>query len=106
MRISSKEQESWDHRVQVAFQPNAWCDEAMMKKWINVQWGNIFLNPPAPGSTGKILVADVHRAQQTDDVKALLKKKKTELVYVSPGCTSRIQPLDVSFHKPFKGVVR
>ena len=73
LRISNKEQESWDRRVQVAFQPDAWCDEAMMKKWINEQWGNIFINPPTTGSTGKIFVADVHRAQQTDDVKALLK---------------------------------
>ena len=54
----------------------------------------------------KILVADVHRAQQTDGVKALLKKKNTELVTVRPGCTSRVQPLDVSFNKPFKDVVR
>ena len=58
--------------------------------------------PPLPttGSTGKILVADVHRTQQTDDVKARLKKKNTELLNVPPGCTSRVQPLDVSFNKP------
>ena len=51
---------------------------------------------------GKILVA----AQQTDDGKALLQKKSTELVNVPPGCTSRVQLLDVSFNKPFKDVVR
>ena len=78
----------------------------MMKKWISEQWGNIFINPPTTGSTGKILAADVHRVQQTDGVKALLKKKNTELVNVPPGCTSRIQLLDVSFNKPFKDVVR
>ena len=61
--------------------------------------------PPTTGSTGNILVADVYRAQQTDGVKALLKKKNTELVNVSPGCTSRVQPLDVSFNKLFKNVV-
>ena len=82
LRITRKEQEAWDRRVQVAFQPKAWCDESMMKKWISEQWGNIFINPPTTGSTGKILVADVHRAQQTDGVKALLKKKNTELVNV------------------------
>ena len=64
------------------------------------------INPLTTGSTGKLLVADVHRAQQTDGIKALLKKKNTEFVNVPPGCTSRVQPLDVSFDKPFKDVVR
>ena len=78
----------------------------MIKKWISEQWGNIFINPPTTGSTGKMLVTDVHRAQQADDAKAQLKKKNSELVNVPPGCTSRVQPLDVSFNKPFKDVVR
>ena len=90
LRITHKEQEAWDHRVQVAFQPNAWCDKSMMKKWISEQWGNIFINPRTTGSAGKILVADVHRVQQTDGVKALLKKKNNELVNVPPSCTSRV----------------
>ena len=60
LRITRKKQEAWDRRVQVAFQPKAWCDKSMMKKWISEQWGNIFINPPTTGSTGKILVADVH----------------------------------------------
>ena len=43
---------------------------------------------------------------KTDGVKALLKKKNTKLVNVPPGCTSRVQPPDVSFNKPFKVLVR
>ena len=78
----------------------------MVKKWISEQWGNVFINSPTTGSTGKMLVTDVHRAQQADDAKALLKKKNSELVNVPPGCTSRVQPVDVSFNKPFKDVVR
>ena len=27
LRITRKEQEAWDRRVQVAFEPKAWCDE-------------------------------------------------------------------------------
>ena len=106
LRISHTEQDAWYRRVHVVFQKNAWCDEAVMKRWINELWGNVFVNPATPGSTGKILVADVHRAQQTDGVKALLKKTKTELVNIPPGCTSRIQPLDVCFNKPFKDAIK
>ena len=60
--------------------------------------GKHLYKPQTTGSTGKTLVADVHGAQQTDGVKALLKKKNTELVNIPPGCTSRVQPLDVSFN--------
>ena len=49
----------------------------------------------------------MHQAQQTDGVKALLKKKNTELVNVPPGCTSRVQLLMfLLINKPFKDVVR
>ena len=106
LKITHKEQEAWDRRVQVAFQLKAWCGESMMKRWILEQWENIFINSPTTGLTGKILVGDVHRAQQTDNFKALLKKKNTELVNNPPGCTSWVRPLDVSFNKPFKDVVR
>ena len=43
-----------------------------MKQWVSEDWNNMFLNPPTPGSSGKILFADVHAAQQTADVKTLL----------------------------------
>ena len=51
------------------FQPKARCDEVIMKKLVEVDWNNIFHNPPTPGSSGKIHYADVHRAHQTPDDK-------------------------------------
>ena len=54
---------------------------------------------------GKILIADVHCGQQIDSVKELLKKHKTSLVNVPPGCTSRVQVVDVLINKPFKNEV-
>ena len=106
LRIDKKEQEKWDRRVKVVFQPNAWCDEPKMIQWIREDWGNYFDNPPTPGSDGKILVVDVHRAQQTPTVKSLLSKCKTSLVDIPPELTSYIQVLDVSINKTFKDQVR
>ena len=45
-------------------------------------------------------------AQQTVFVKALLTKKMTSLCNVPPGCTSRVQVVDVTVNKPFKDEVR
>ena len=62
LRISKEEKSNWDKRVKVFFQEKAWCDQTIMKCWINEEWGNMFFNPATPESSGKILCADVHRA--------------------------------------------
>ena len=38
----------------------AWCDEHIMIELFNEQWGNVLLYPKTPGSTKKIIYADVH----------------------------------------------
>ena len=106
LRIKVAEKRAWDKRVKVMFQINAWCDEPIMKSWITEMWGSVFLNPPTPFSSGKILYADVHPAQQTDGVKIMLQRVKTSIVNVPKGTTSRVQPLDVAINKPFKNFVR
>ena len=105
-RIPKTETDQYDNRVWVMWQSNAWCDENIMKEWISTEWNNPFTNPPTAGSSGKLLVADVHHAQQTNDVKAALRRRSTKLSNVPPGCTSRVQVLDVSVDKPFKTQIR
>ena len=51
-----------DRRVKFVFQPKAWCEMNIMKSWVSEDWDNHLLNPTAPGSTGKFLFADIHRA--------------------------------------------
>ena len=63
LRSKSKEEDAWDLRVQVLFQEKAWLDEPIMLDWISQQWKNCFINPSTNGSSGKILIAGVHRAQ-------------------------------------------
>ena len=77
IRIKADEINKWDRRVKVVFQPSAWCDEDLTKRWITEDWNNMFLNPPTPVSSGKVLIADAHRAQQTNEVKILLNRCKT-----------------------------
>ena len=62
LRISKEEKSNWDKRVKVFFLEKTWCDQTIMKCWINEEWGNMFFNPTTPESSGKILCADVHRA--------------------------------------------
>ena len=104
--IFKTERDGWDKSVCIMLHEKAWCDKAIMKKWVASEWANVFRNPHCASSTGKILVADIHATQQTDAVKTALRNYKTELVNVPPGCTSRIQPLDVCINKPFKEVVK
>ena len=60
-----------------------------------------------PIRSKKVLIVDVHRAQQIDCVKVLLTKKMKSLCNVSPGCTSCVQVVDVTVNKPLKdGVCR
>ena len=103
--IKASEKVSCDKRVKVYFQKKASCDDQLMKEWTHDECSNIFTNPPTSGSTGNILVAVVHRVQQTDPDKRLLQSKNTILVNV-PGCTSRVQALDVVIKKPFKNPIK
>ena len=66
LRIKNSKKEQWDKRVTFHFQKNAWCDEGVMVTWIQNDWGSYFSNPSTPGSDGKLLIADIHRGQQTD----------------------------------------
>ena len=103
LRISQAERKEHDRRVVVKFQENAWCDERLMEYWVSDMWRR----PLAPKAQNpKLLIADVHKAQKTPGIMNKLKREcKTEVMLVPPGCTSLIQPLDVSFNGEFKNVI-
>ena len=88
----------YDRRVRVVFQKKAWCDEQVMLGWIQQQWKTVC-------DGDMLLVLDVHKAEKTDTVAEKFLSRKTSTVYIPPGCTSIIQPLDVSINAPFKAIV-
>ena len=48
------------------------------------------------------LISDGHSVQSSDTIQTILEKCNTEVTFVSSGCTSLVQPIDVGFNKPFK----
>jgi hypothetical protein len=53
-----------------------------------------------------LLVFDAFSAHLTDEVTAMLAGKNIQTAVIPGGCTSKIQPLDVSLNKPFKAIVK
>ena len=51
------------------------------------------------------LILDVHKAQKTEAVQAVLDECSTDTAFIPGGYISLIQPFDVSFNKPFKNAV-
>ena len=66
LRISAKEKQSYDRRVKVMYQEKTCCDQEIMKEWISTERANPFKNPIGQNSDGEILIADVHRAPETN----------------------------------------
>ena len=97
-RITFREKVHYDWRVHVAFQEKAWCDKPIMDMWIRQLW-----KPACSGDM--LLILDVHKAKKTDAILESLDGCNTTPVYVPPGTTSLIQPLDITFNKPFKSEV-
>ena len=98
-RITFQEKLKYDKRVSVCFQENAWCDEAVMIRWVKHQW-----KPCIEGPT--MLCLDQHKAQKTPSIEGLLSSEcETTAILIPPGCTSLVQPLDVVVNAPFKRLV-
>ncbi len=72
----------------------------MMLEWIDLVW------EPATEGQRAMLVLDSFSAHITPAVKQKLKSINTVPLVIPGGCTSKIQPLDVSLNKPFKSYVR
>jgi len=86
--------------VVVTTQKKAWMDESRMLQWIRKVWDLYTNGKPA------LLSLDTFSAHLTDTVKAEFEKFNTKLLIIPGGCTSILQPLDISINKPFKDYVR
>jgi hypothetical protein len=86
--------------VLVTFQAKGWMDQGIMRKWIKS------ILTPHTKVRHCLLVFDSFRAHLTDEVLQSLAKVNTTVVVIPGGCTSKVQPVDVSLNKPIKDIVR
>ena len=102
-RKALSKSEAFPKDFTVRAQEKGWMMEELMLEWQKIVWGHrprAFLNQPS------MFVLDAFKGHLTDSVKNQLRKMDTELVVIPGGMTSVLQPMDVSFNKPFKDRLR
>ena len=81
-------------------QVKGWMDEVRMLEWIKKVWSPYISGKPA------LLALDTFSGHLTDKVRNAFSKCNTKLLVIPGGCTSVLQPLDLSINKPFKNHIR
>ena len=80
-------------------QEKGWMDGHLMKRWIRDVWIAHTQRRKA------LLVMYSFRAHCTEDIQDVLARANSEISFIPGGCTSKLQPLDVSLNKPFKTIL-
>ena len=75
-------------------------DGHLMKRWIRDVWIAHTQRRKA------LLVMDSFRAHCTEDIQDVLARANSNISFIPGGCSSKLQPLDVSLNKPFKTICR
>jgi len=84
----------------VSFNSKAYATTITILHWLLKQ-----LLPELGGLTS-LLIMDLLRSHTTKPVKKLLKKNDITLSMVPAGCTGSVQPVDISFNRPFKDMLK
>jgi len=95
-----KEKESYDSRVDVKFNPKAYANTENFLQWIEEQL------IPALDNRPTILALDLFAAHKTEEVLDTFFANDITVSLIPGGCTSLVQPLDVSINRPFKDILK
>jgi hypothetical protein len=85
--------------VELAIQENAWFDETIMLDWIDKVWKREVAVDP---NEVYYLLLDSFQVHMTKKVKSEFESCNTEVDFIPPGYTSKLQMLDVGVNRPFK----
>jgi len=98
--IRRREALRYDTRVVVVFNSKAYATTTTILHWLSKQ-----LLPELVGLP-TLLIMDLLRSYKTKPVKKLLKKNDVTLSLVPAGCTGIAQPVNISFNRPFKDMLK
>ena len=88
------------NRVAVVHQQKAYMDSTIMQKWVK----DVLLQHTK--KVHSLLVFDAFRAHEHEAVAEALRRGNVQTAIIPAGCTSKVQPVDVSLNKPFKAIVK
>jgi len=94
------ERATYDPQVVVKFNPKAYANSSNMVEWLDEQLIPILEDRPT------LLVLDLFRAHKTAEVLDTFSANDIVVSMIPGGCTSLVQPLDVSINRPFKDILR
>ena len=103
MRIGGgvvKEMESYDPRVVVKFNMKTYANTENFLQWIDEQLIPVLDNQPT------LLALDLFAAHKTQEVLDTFLANDIAVSLIPGGCTSLVQPLDISINRPFKDILK
>lgn len=92
---------SMKYQIECYGNHNAWFTGELIIKWLRHNFGsNQFLRKPI------LLLLDEFTGHNTPEVLEMARQLNITIMTVPAGCTSKCQPADVAWNKPFKGYMR
>lgn len=85
---------NWIQKVKLFYSPKGWCTRSVLFDWFN----KVFLS--YTDCKPCALLLDAYGVHWSSDFMELAEENNVKLIQVPKGCTSTMQPLDVSFNGP------
>jgi len=90
----------YDPQVVVKFNPPAYANSGNMVEWLQEQLIPVLERCPT------LLAVDLFAGHRTEELLNTMKANDITVSVIPAGCTSFVQPLDVSINRPFKELLR
>ena len=94
------EKRLYDNRVIVKFNSKAYANSTNMVEWLEDQLIPVLDGKPT------LIALDLFGGHKTEEVLDTMKAHDITVSVIPGGCTSLLQPLDVSINRPFKDILK